>query len=102
MGPGLRVVSREISESFAGGFVAEASQSGSIVIADEGEDVSVACVSIGEAFVVARGVVGNAAEVLGDPSVEALDHAVGLRAEGSCELVDDGAAGAEAIDGMGA
>ncbi|HEY5209203.1 MAG TPA: hypothetical protein VIJ42_07145, partial [Stellaceae bacterium] len=47
--PGEGVVSREVSEELGGGFVAEASQSGSIVVMDEGFDEGVALGAIAEA-----------------------------------------------------
>ena len=37
---------------------------------------------------------------VGDASVEALDHAIGLRVEGFGELVADAVFGAQAIEGM--
>src|SRR5271155_3947256 len=40
--PGLGVVSREFSDEFGGCLVVEASQSGAVVIGDEGEEVGIA------------------------------------------------------------
>jgi hypothetical protein len=75
--PGFRVVSREISEEFGGRLVSEASQTGAIVVGDEG-------VEIGVAFgMVAKAAVGpqlrSAVEMLAEAAVEALDHAPRLR-----------------------
>ncbi|MDP2245159.1 MAG: hypothetical protein Q8K09_14370, partial [Pseudomonas sp.] len=49
LGPRFRVVSREVVEHFGGGFVAQASQSGSIVVLHEGEDEGVALSGVCEA-----------------------------------------------------
>src|SRR5260370_35092625 len=99
---GFRVVSGEISESFQRSAVAETTQSGSVVVVDEGEDVVVAGGTGWEGLVMPCGVVRDALEVLGEAAVETLDHAVGLRPEGAGEPVRDVVAGAEAIEGVAA
>ncbi|MGE0260903.1 MAG: hypothetical protein AB7H71_17585, partial [Alphaproteobacteria bacterium] len=45
--PGESVVSRQVVEDLGGGFVAEASQSGAIVVIDEGVDEGVALGVVG-------------------------------------------------------
>jgi hypothetical protein len=96
--PRLRVVSREIGEQFGGRLVAEASQSSVIVVGDKG-------VEVGVAFgVIAKAAMGlqlwSAAEMLAEAAVEALDHAVGLRAEGPGEAVGDGVLRAHPVNGV--
>jgi hypothetical protein len=96
-------VSREVSEELGWGFVAEASQSGSIVVVDEGMDEGVALGVIGEAvFTGVAGGSGVAFEGFGEAAIEALGHAVGLRMVGSGEFVADAVALAELVEGMGA
>ena len=99
--PGLRVVSREIGEDLCGCFVPEASQSGAIVVADEGVDE---CVSLGviveAVFAGIGGGAGMAVEGLAEASVEAFGHAVGLRPVGSGEFVADAAGLAELVEGV--
>jgi hypothetical protein len=98
--PRKSVVSGEIVEGFEGRFVGEASEPGSIVVVDEGEDVLVSGGVAWESLVVACGVEGDAGEMLGEPAIETFDHSVGLRPEGAAELVADVVLGAEAVDGM--
>ena len=100
MDPGLRVVSREFSEEFGGCLVTEASQSGAIVVGDEGVEVGVAFGMVEKAAVVGGAVLRHAAEMLANAAVEALDHTVGLRPEGLGEAVDDGARGADPVEGV--
>src|SRR5690242_10838155 len=98
MGPGGSVVSREFSEEFGGCLVVEASQSGAVVIGDEGVEVGVAFGMVEKAAVVGGAVLRHAAEMLAHAAFEALDHAVGLRPEGLGEAVGDGARGAGAVE----
>jgi len=98
MGPGFRVVSREISEEFGGGLVVEASQAGTVVVGDEGVEVGIAFGMVNKAAVVGGAVLRHAGEMLAETTVEALDHAVGLRPERLSETVGDGARGAEAVE----
>jgi hypothetical protein len=94
-------VSREIGECFSGGFVPEASQSGTIVVGDEGEDEGVSLGVIVEA--VPSGVGGCrrvVSESLGKPSVEAFGHAVGLRPVGAGELVAHAVVLADPVEGV--
>ena len=73
MGPGFRVVSRQVVEELGGGFVAEASQSGAIVVIDEGVDEGVALSVVGEAvFAGVGGVAGVAVKGFGETAVEAF------------------------------
>ena len=59
--PRERFVSRQVVEELGGGFVAEASQSGAIVVIDEGMDEGVALSVVGEAvFAGVGGVAGVA------------------------------------------
>jgi hypothetical protein len=96
--PGLRVVSREISEEFGGGLVVEASQAGAVVVGDEGVEVGIAFGMIEKPAVVGGAVLRHSGEVLAEAAVEALDHAVGLPPERLGEAVGDGARGAEAVE----
>ena len=98
--PGLRVVSREISEEFGGGLVVEASQAGTVVVGDEGVEVGVAFGMVNKAAVVGSAVLRHAVEVFAEASVEAFDHAVGLRPERPGEAMGDGARGAEPVEGV--
>ena len=82
---------REVGEGLARGFEAEALRSGLIVGVEEGVSVVV----IDEAVFAAVGSGrGCGAQRLGEAPVEAFDHAVGLRAEGSREQVADAGGGA--------
>src|SRR5712692_744005 len=98
MGPGLRVLSREISQSLGGCLVVEASQSGVIVVGNKGVEVGISFGMVEEASVVGGTVLRHTAQMLADPAVEALDHAVGLRPEGSGQPVSDAAAATEDIE----
>src|SRR5207247_1387940 len=98
--PGLRVVFREVVESLDGSGILEASQSGSIVVVDEGDEVVVALLVVFEASVVGGPVLGDLVEMLADAPVEALDHAVGLGSEGSGEAVVDTGLGAGQVEGV--
>jgi hypothetical protein len=98
--PGGSVWSREIGQGLCGCLVVEAFQSGLIVVGDEGEEIGIAFGMIDKAAVMGGAVLGHAVEVLADASVEALDHAVGLRPEGSGQAVGDGVFAAERIEGV--
>jgi len=67
---------------------------------DEGENVVVSLVMVRKALVMAGGVVGDFVEMLGEPTVEAFDHSVGLRPEGAAETVNDAVLRTETVDGM--
>ena len=75
-------MSREFSEEFGGRLIVKASQAGAIVVGDEGVEIGVAFGMVEKAAVVGGAVLRHAAEMLAEAAVEALDHAVGLRAEG--------------------
>ncbi len=97
----LRVVSREIVCGLDGGFVAKASQSGSIVVADEDLEEGGALGLGAEAVLALVGAAGRMrGERVAEASVEALDHAVGLRTERPRALVAQAAGGADAVEGM--
>ena len=98
--PGLRVVSREFGEEFGGSLIIEASQSGAIVVGDEGVEIGIAFGMVEKAAVVGGAVLRHAAEVLAEASVEALDHSVGLGPEGPGEAVGDGVPGADPVEGV--
>jgi hypothetical protein len=100
--PRVSVVSREISEEFGGGKIAEASQASAIVIGDKGVEIGVTFGVIAEPAVVSGPVWRHAVEMVTQAAVKALDHAVGLRSKGAGEAVRDGALDASKIKGMGA
>ena len=103
MGPCLRVVSRQVVEELGGGFVAEGSQSGAIVVIDEGVDEGVALGVVGEAvFAGVGGVAGVAVKGFGEAAIEAFGHAVGLRPVGSGEFVAHAVVLADLVEGVGA
>ena len=77
--PGEGVVSREFSDEFGGCLVVEASQSGAVVIGEEGEEVGIALGMVEEAAVVGGAVLRHRVETLAAAAVEALDHAPRLR-----------------------
>ena len=90
-------------EELGGGFVAEASQSGAIVVIDEGVDEGVALGVVGEAvFAGVGGVAGVAVKGFGEAAVEAFGHAVGLRPVGSGEFVAHAVVLADLVEGVGA
>ena len=99
-GPGLRVWSREIVDGFDGGFVAQAFEPRLVVVGDELHQVGVAVFVCVEAPVMAGGVSRQLFEMLCEPTIEALDHTVGLRTERPRQLVRDTTLAAEAIDRM--
>lgn len=81
--------------------MAEASQSCSIVVFDEVEDEGVSLAVVDEAvFACVLAGDGMVAEGLGQPSVEALGHAVGLGPVGLGELVFDALCLADLVEGM--
>jgi hypothetical protein len=67
---------------------------------DEGKEVGVAFCMVEKAAVVGGPVLRHPVEMLAEASVEALDHAVGLRPEGLREAVGDGALGADPVEGV--
>src|SRR5271166_5887587 len=98
--PGAGVVSREFSEELGGRLVVVASQSGAVVVGDEGVEIGVAFGMVEKAAVVGGTVLRHPFEMLAEASVEALDHAVGLRPEGLREAVGNGALGADPVEGV--
>jgi hypothetical protein len=96
--PRESVVSREFGEEFGGSLVIEASQSGAVVVGDEGAEIGVAFGMVAKAAMGAQ--LRSAVEVVAEAAVEALDHAVGLRPEGAGEAVGDGVPGAEPVEGV--
>src|SRR5260370_41962213 len=97
MGPGLRVVSREIGHSLGGCLVVEASQSGVIVVGDEGVKIGISLGMVEEASVMGGAVLRQATQVLGEAAIKAFDHAVGLRPEGSGQPMRDAVAATDDI-----
>jgi hypothetical protein len=95
-------VSREFSEELGRCLIVKASQAGAIVVGNEGVEVGVAFGVVEKAAVVGGAVLRHAVEVFAEASVEALDHAVGLRPKRPGEAVGDGARGAEPVKGKGA
>ena len=79
-------MSREFGEEFGGGEIAEASQAGAIGVGDEGVEIGVAFGMIEEAAVVGGAILRDAAEMVAEAAVAALDHAPRLR-EGRLLLV---------------
>ena len=98
IGPGFRVVSREFSEEIGRSLVVKTSQTGAIVVGDEGVEVGIAFGMAEKATMVGGAVLRHPGEMLAEAAVEALDHAVGLRPEGLGESVGDGARSAGAIE----
>ena len=92
---------REIVECFERGPVVEASQTGSIVVFDEGldEDVSL-IVGVEAVFATVPAGRRSFAQGLGEPSVEALCHAVGLRVEGAGQAMFDPGFLADRVEGV--
>ena len=95
-------MSREFSEEVGRSLVVETSQTGAIVVGDEGVEVGVAFGMAEKAAVVGGAVLRHPGKMLAEAAVEALDHAVGLWPEGLSEAVGDGALGAEPVEGVGA
>ena len=91
-------MSRQVSEGFGGCLIAEASQTGAIVVGEEDLGIGVAFGVVEKAAVVGGTVLRHAAEVLAEAAVEAFDHAVGLRMEGLGEAVLDGVMGAGPVE----
>ena len=103
MGPGFRVVSREVSEEFGGCFMAEASQARAIVVVDEGLDKGVALGVMVEAiFAGVAGGPGMSCEGVAEAAIEALGHAIGLRPIGAGEFVSHCVGVADLVEGVGA
>ena len=96
--PRLRVVSREISEELGGCLVAEASQTGAIVVGDEGVEVGVAFGMVAKAAMGPQ--LRSLLKMLAEAAIEAFDHAVGLRVKRTDQTVDDAMPGAGAIEGV--
>src|SRR5712691_7736998 len=95
---GVGVLSREIGHSLGGCLVVEASQSGVIVVGDEGVEIGISLGMVEEASVMGGAVLRHTVEVLGEAAIEAFDHAVGLRPEGSGQPVRDTVAAADDIE----
>jgi hypothetical protein len=91
-------VSREFSEELGRSLVVETSQTGAIVVGDEGEEVGIAFGMAEKAAVVGGAVLRHPGKMLAEAAVEALDHAVGLRPEGLGEAVGDGTRGAGLVE----
>ena len=96
----IGIVSREISEEFGGGKIAEASQSGAIVIGDKGVEIGVTFGVIAEPAVVSGPVWRHAVEMVTQAAVKALDHTVGLRVKWAGEAMGNPTLGADAIEGV--
>jgi ABC-type sugar transport system substrate-binding protein len=91
-------VSREFSEELGRSLIVETSQTGAIVVGDEGVEVGIAFGMAEKAAVVGGTVLRHPDKMLAEAAVEALDHAVGLRPEGLGEAVGDGARGADPVE----
>ena len=96
--PGAGVVSRKIGEELGGRLIAETSQAGAIVVGNEGVEVGVTFGMVAKAAMGLQ--LGSAIEMLAQAAVEAFDHAVGLRSEGTDQTVGDPTLGTDAIEGM--
>src|SRR5262245_50014683 len=99
MGPRFRVWSRRIVERLERRQVAETLEAGSIVVVDEAIEEGIA-VSVRDEQAVSDAAFGLATDSFDQSTIEALDHAIGLRAIGSGEAVIDLMAGADTIEGM--
>jgi hypothetical protein len=101
-------MSRKFSEEVGRSLIVETSQTGAIVVGNEGEEVGVAFGMVEKAAVVSGAVLRHPGEMLAEAAVEALDpcpppsrgQAVGLRPEGLGEAVGDGARGASPVEGV--
>src|SRR5712691_10402587 len=96
--PGEGVLSREIGQSLGGCLVIEASQSGVIIVGDEGVEIGISLGMVEEASVMGGAVLRQATQVLGEAAIKAFDHAVGLRPEGSGQPVEDAVAATDDIE----
>jgi hypothetical protein len=96
--PGGGAVAREFSEEFGRSLIVETSQTGAIVVGDEGVEIGIAFGMAEKAAVMGGAVLRHPGEMLAEAAVEALDHAVGLRVEGLREAVGDGARGAGPVE----
>jgi len=92
-------VSRKIGKDLSGRFVAEASQSCSIVIGNEAVEEGVA-IGVRCEGALGRAAFGFKSDGLAYATVEAFDQAVGLRPVGPNETVEDASFGAEFVEGM--
>src|ERR1700738_950827 len=88
-------MSRKFSKELGRSLVVETSQTGAIVVGDEGVEAGIAFGMAEEAAVVGGAVLRHPGKMLAEAAVEALDHAVGLRPEGLGEPVGDGARGVD-------
>ncbi|NHH97571.1 hypothetical protein DYY66_1223 [Candidatus Nitrosotalea sp. FS] len=73
-----------------------------IVVGDEGVEIGVSFGMVEEASVMGGAVLRHLVEVFAEAAVEAFDHAVGLRPEGSGQAVSDMAAATDEIEVMAA
>jgi hypothetical protein len=97
----VRVVSREIGEEFRGCLVVEAFEPRLVVSVDDVVEEGIA-VGVGEELVLSLvpGGSGPAGDGLGEPAVEAFDHAVGLGMERAGEAVLDAMVRADPVEGV--
>ena len=72
-------MSRKFSEEVGRSLIVETSQTGAIVVGNEGEEVGVAFGMVEKAAVVSGAVLRHPGEMLAEAAVEALDHAPRLR-----------------------
>ena len=93
-------MSREFSEEFGGRLIVKTAQAGAIVVGDKGVEIRIAFGMVEKAAVVGGAVLRPAAEMVAEAAIEALDHAVGLRAKGADEAVRDRMPGADAVKGV--
>ena len=93
-------MSRKFSKELGRSLVVETSETGAIVVGDEGVEAGIAFGMAEKAAVVGGAVLRHPGKMLAEAAVEALDHAVGLRPEGLGEPVGDGARGADPVEGV--
>jgi hypothetical protein len=91
---------RKFSEEVGRSLIVETSQTGAIVVGDEGVEVGIAFGMVEKAAVVGGAVLRHPSKMLAEAAVETLDHAVGLRPEGLGEAVGDGVRGADPVEGV--
>ena len=97
MGPCFRVRSREIGKGFQGSEVAEAFESGAIVVGNKAVEEGVA-IGMARKGSPCAAAFGFPADGLGDAAVEAFDKAIGLRPIRSGQAVIDLVVGADEIE----
>jgi hypothetical protein len=98
--PPLGVVFRQVRKDFERGFVVEASQACSIVVADEAQEEFLS-IGLAEEVCPVACVVADfrqGAQGFGEAAVEALDHAIGARGVGPGRAVADARCRTDAVE----